>query len=95
MLQRIATRLTGLLVAAYLAYRVWLWRRYEQLMAKAGLPFVPLDDKRWFMRPFSNFFKQVRNWDRYYDMKLDNFNLLGASTIAVHPPSFRRFVLID
>ena len=73
------------IIALYFAYRLYIWRKYDQLIRQSGLPVLELIDKRWFMRPIGNFMRQLENWHRIYDSKHDCFKSAGMPFTVVAP----------
>lgn len=92
LLKKLVAKATAAMAALYIAYRVYIWRRYDRLTLQTGFPIVPLADTRWWMRPFGNFFRQIAHWHRIYDLKVDNFNNLGSPlTVALHAPIWSKY----
>jgi len=82
-----ARRLVSVLFALFVAYRFYIWRRYAELVKASGLPVVPYHNKSLWNRPLANFLKQIENWHRIYDWKVETFKSMnGALTIALPAP---------
>jgi hypothetical protein len=80
-----------LIVALFVLYRFYIWKKYDDFIRQSGLKVLPLTSTNPLFRPLGNFIRQITNWYRVYDLKLENFKSVGDLTIAVPAPIWCEF----
>lgn len=58
---------------AYVLYRVYKWRQMSQFLAAQGFKSLAEPPANWFLKLLGGFYGAMRNYERIYTWKLENF----------------------